>query len=72
MNTAEVRGGGTYHFGLPPSRLSATLWVGPLPHPEEGNMGECDRLGSLGEEGEGGREVFTLSVRRRRGDASGS
>lgn len=72
MNTAEVRGGGTYHFGLPPSRMSDTLWVGPLPHPEEGNMGECGRLGSLGEEGEGGREVFTLSVRRRRGDASGS
>lgn len=73
MNTAEVCGGGTYHFGSPPSGMSATLWVGPLPHPEEGNMGECGRPGSLGGRGgEGGKEVFTLSVRRRRDDTSSS
>jgi hypothetical protein len=53
VNTAEVCGGGTYHFGSPPSGMSATLWVGPLPHPEEGNMGECGRPGSLGGRGGG-------------------
>lgn len=48
VSSAEACGSGTYHSGLPPCSTSAALGVGPWPHPQERNLGEGGRPGSLG------------------------